>query len=283
MSLTEFQGGINLIMFGAIYGDIIGSYYEVHCTKNYDFTFHKNSSFTDDSVLTTATCEAILLNPEPIKKIKLNHRALEYAMQYKNYYFRFPHAGYGTMFTEWAKEKTAYPSKQKSFGNGGAMRVVPIGLAYESLEQVLLQAKASYLYTHHHKKAIQSAQVVASAVYLAKHHASKSEIKKFISETFQFNLDYQIQDIRNNYQFDSYAEYSVPPAIVCFLDSHDYESAIRNAISLGGDADTMACIAGGIAQVFYKSIPEHIKKFCDTRLDFGIKQVIKTFEQQYFF
>lgn len=269
-------------MFGAIYGDVIGSYYEIHCTKNYDFIFQKDSCFTDDSVLTTATCEAILLHPEPVRKTQIKARALEYAMQYKHYYFRFPHAGYGNMFIEWASQKTAYPAKQRSFGNGGAMRVVPVGFAYETLEQVLLQAKASCFYTHCHKTAIRSAQAVASAVWLARHHTEKQQIKEFLTKKFHYDLNYHIQDIKADYQFDSYAEYSVPPAIVCFLDSHDYESAVRHAVSLGGDADTMACIAGGIAQAFYQHIPEHIKKFCDARLDITIKNTVRKFEQQYF-
>lgn len=125
-------------MYGAIFGDIIGSYYEVHCTKNYDFSFHPDSCFTDDTVLTAAVCKAILQNPDPIERRGQNRRAFEYAVQYKQYYSFYPNAGYGQMFIKWASDRENI-KKQHSFGNGAAMRVVPIGYAYDSLEQVLLQ------------------------------------------------------------------------------------------------------------------------------------------------
>lgn len=263
-------------MYGAIYGDIIGSYYEVHCTKNYDFEFQRESTFTDDSVMTAAVCKAILQNPQPITKHEIRKRAFEYAVQYKQYFSYYPHAGYGNMFRKWAADRGSM-RKQRSYGNGGAMRVVPVGYAYDSLEQVLLQAKASCLYTHNNREAIRGAQAVAAAVYLAYHGGSKSEIRDYISKNLRLDLDYTVDDIRPGYSFDSSTSYSVPPAIVAFLDSSDYESAVRNAVSLGGDADTMACIAGGIAEAFYHSIPEHIRKFCDSRLDHTIKSVVNEF------
>ena len=197
---------------------------------------------------------------------------MEYAIQYKQYYSYFPNAGYGYLFSKWASNPKNM-KKQRSYGNGAAMRVVPIGYAYDTIEQVLLQAKASCLYTHNCHEAINGAQAVASAVFLAVHKKSKDTIRKFICQNFKYNLDYSINDIQPYYKFDSSTNYSVPPAIVAFLDSNDYESAIRNAIYLGGDADTMACIAGGIAEAFYDDIPEYIKKFCYSKLDYTIKSV----------
>lgn len=263
------------MIWGAVYGDIIGSYYEVHCTKNYDFELHKESVFTDDTVMTAAVCEAIMLNPAPISSLEVNKRAKEYSAQYKSFYSRYPNAGFGQMFSEWAQSSSLY--KQRSYANGGAMRVIPIGYAYDTLEQTLLQTKASCLYTHNNKEAIAAAKAVAAAVWLARHGKPKNEIQEYIEREFRYDLSSPIAKIRENYAFDSRARYSVPPAISAFLQSNDYESAVRNAVSLGGDADTMACIAGGIAEASYSEIPQHIADFCDMRLDGSIKKIIKSF------
>lgn len=266
-------------MFGAIYGDIIGSYYEVHCTKDYNFAFHRDSAFTDDSVMTAAVCKAILINPAPITKFGIRKRAFEYAVQLRQYYSYFPHAGYGQMFRKWAQRDKM--TKQRSYGNGGAMRAVPIGYAYDSLEQVNLQVKASCYYTHNNREAVKGAQAVASSVWLANHGYDKRQIKEYLRKNFRYDLDYTVDDIRDCYSFDSSTDYTVPPAIVAFLDSDNYESAVRNAVSLGGDADTMACIAGGIAEAFYKDIPKHIRSFCDSRIDCSIKKAANEFCRKY--
>ena len=266
-------------MFGVFYGDVIGSEYENACTKDYDFPFKRESHFTDDSVMTAAVCRAILNNGEKIGRFGIRKRAFEYAAQYKQYYSRYPHAGYGSMFARWAKEKSL--RRQYSYANGGAMRAVPIGYAYDDIEQVMLQAKASCYYTHAHREGIRGAQAVACAVFLAHHGEPKELIRKFIAEKFRYNLSYTIEQIRPEYSFDSSCEYSVPPSIVCFLDSTDYESAVRNAVSLGGDADTMACIAGGIAEAYYKNIPEEIRRFCDSRIDISLKETAREFNLKY--
>ena len=266
-------------MFGAIYGDIIGSYYEVHCTKDYNFEFNKDSFFTDDSVLIAAVCKAILNNPTEISKWALRARAKEYASQYRQYYSYHPHAGFGNMFAAWAKDP--YARNEHSYANGASMRVIPIGYAYDSLEQTLLQAKASCLSTHNHREAIVGARAVAASIFLARSGADKEQIKAYLEKTFKYKLSTPLSSIKETHVFDSRTSYSVPPAIIAFLESTDYESAIRNAISLGGDADTQACIAGGIAEAYYKEIPEHIKRFCDSRIDFSIKSVVKEFTKQY--
>lgn len=267
-------------MFGALFGDIIGSYYELHCTKDYDFEFSRESTFTDDSVMTCAVCKAILLNSEDTEKRHIRRRAKEYAVQYKQYYSYFPYAGYGNMFSEWAKNPKNM-RRIRSYGNGGAMRAVPVGYAYDTIEQVLLQVKASCMYTHNCREAIKGTQAVACAVWLAWHGESKDTIKNFISRKFGYNLDFSLCVIKPHYVFDSSTDYSVPPSIAAFLESSDYESAVRNAVSLGGDADTMACIAGGIAEAYYKSIPKHIEKFCFGRLDYTLKSTAIEFCKKY--
>ena len=266
-------------IFGSIYGDVIGSYYETHCTKNYDFKFNKESSFTDDSVLIAAVCKSILNNPTEISKWNIRRRAKEYAAQYRQYYSYHPNAGFGNMFAAWAKDP--YARNGHSYANGASMRVIPIGYAYYTLEQTLLQAKASCVPTHNHIEAINGAQAVASSIFLARNGESKERIKAYVEKTFKYNLSVTLATIKETHVFDSRTSYSVPPAIIAFLESTDYESAIRNAISLGGDADTQACIAGGIAEAYYKEIPENIKRFCNSRIDHSIKSVVKEFNQKY--
>lgn len=265
-------------MWGAICGDVIGSYYEVHCTKEYEFPFEKSSSFTDDSVLIAAVCSAILQNPAPVGKFGIKERARQYAAKYRQFYCYFPHAGFGNLFADWARSGSG--KKVRSYGNGAAMRVIPIGYAYQSMEQTLLQAKASCLSTHCHKEAIAGAQAVAACVFLARSKASKEEIRDYVRKHF-YPLDKPLAEIRKDHVFDSRSSYSVPPAIQAFLESHDYESAIRNAISLGGDADTQACIAGGIAEAFYGEIPSHILHFCTSRVDLTIRKAVQEFVQAY--
>lgn len=183
------------------------------------------------------------------------------------------------MFADWAKNP--YAKNGHSYGNGASMRVIPIGYAYDTLEQALLQAKSSCLPTHNHREAIIGAQAVASAVFLARNGESKADIKAYLEKTFKYNLSTPIASIKERHIYDSRTSYSVPPAIISFLESSDFESAIRTAISLGGDADTQACIAGGIAEAYYKEIPEHIKRFCDMRIDSSIKAVLREFCGKY--
>ena len=266
-------------MFGAVYGDVIGSYYEVHCTKNYDFAFQADSTFTDDSVLIAAVCRAILNQPADISRWKIRDRAREYAAQYRQFYSYFPHAGFGNLFAAWAKNPHA--ANGHSYGNGASMRVIPIGYAYDTLEQTLLQAKASCLPTHNNREAITGAQAVSAAVYLARCGHGKEDIRRYLEKTFRYDLSLSLSAVRENHVFDSRASYSVPPAIIAFLESTDYESAVRNAVSLGGDADTQACIAGGIAEAFYRAIPERIRRFCYGKIDSTVKSVVREFSQKY--
>lgn len=204
---------------------------------------------------------------------------MEYAGQFRQYYSFYPHAGFGNIFSEWARSDTY--KVNRSYANGAAMRSVPIGYAYDTVDQVLLQAKANCFFTHKNSEAIKAAQAVATAVFFARNRKSKDEIRSFLENKFHYNLSKNLDEIRNNYVFDSRASYSVPPAIIAFLDSTDYESAIRNAVSLGGDADTEACIAGGIAEAYYKEIPKHISDFCDRKIDYTLKKVVLDFKDKY--
>ena len=266
-------------MIGAIYGDIIGSYYEVHSTKDYNFELNRNCTFTDDTVLSAAVCKAILTNSAEISFLDGQKRAFEYAAQYKSFYRKYPYAGYGSMFISWAKNFDL--NIQHSYGNGAAMRVVPIGYAYNSLKQVLLQTKASCYYTHNHPEAIAGAKAVSGSVFLARNGKDKEKIKAFCEKQLGMKLNTSIEQLRKILDFNSRTKYSVPPAIIAFLESTDYESAVRNAVSLGGDADTMACISGGIAEAYYQTIPEHIHSFCNGKLDSVLKSVINDFVETF--
>ncbi len=231
-------------MFGAIAGDVIGSVYEHYQIKTSDFPlFHRGCRFTDDTVLTVAIAHAIL-------------EQTDYASALKAFGRRHPDAGYGGSFYRWIFEPYVQP--YNSWGNGSAMRVSPIGFAFDDVDRVLLEAKRSAEVSHNHPEGIKGAQATAVAVLLARQGRSKASIRREIGHRFGYNLDRSIQEIRPGYRFDVSCQGSVPEAMIAFLDSKDYEDTIRLAISLGGDSDTLACIAGGIAQAFYGAVPAEI-------------------------
>jgi ADP-ribosylglycohydrolase len=231
-------------IIGAIAGDIIGSAYEWDNVKTTDFDlFPPSADFTDDSVLTIATMHA-LMNQE------------NYAKTYQSFSRNYPQRGYGGNFSCWIQ--SAHPEPYNSFGNGSAMRVSPVGWYRHSLDEVMKEARRSAEVTHNHPEGIKGAQSIAAAVYLARTGKSKGEIKQFVENTFGYNLSQTIDAIRSDYEFDETCQGSVPEAITAFLESTDFESAIRLAISIGGDSDTIACITGSIAQAYYQAIPEYI-------------------------
>lgn len=235
---------IEKLVIGAIAGDIIGSVYEWCNVKSLDFDlFDDESDFTDDSVLTLATMDALL-------------NKTDYDKVYQNYGRKYPDRGYGSNFYKWIY--FYHPEPYNSWGNGSAMRVSPVGWYCDSIDAVLSEARKSAEVTHNHREGIKGAQAVASAVYLARIGKSKNEIKKFIVDTFHYNLDRTIDEIRPDYDFDVSCQGSVPEAIIAFLESTDFENAIRLAISIGGDSDTIACITGGIAEAFYQAVPDSI-------------------------
>lgn len=240
-------------MLGAIIGDVIGSVYEYGSEKSKDFIlFSPECRATDDSVLTIcvgcACAEADCYDEHNFKKI-LIEKMHEIAR-------RYPDAGYGKSFYLWLIDDNGKP--YGGYTNGSAMRVSPCAWAVDTLEDVEQLAKWSAEITHNHPDGIKGAQAVASAIFLARSGHTKNEIKSYIEDKY-YNLDFTVEEIRPHYSYDMTCEGSVPQAIVCFLDSEDYEDAIRNAISLGGDGDTQSAIAGGIAEAFY-GIPEKLKE-----------------------
>ena len=254
-------------MIGAIAGDIIGSVYERHNIKRTDFPlFDEHCTFTDDTVLTVAIADAILTGSDYGEKLK------EYSKLY-------PGRGYGAHFRKWAVYCSSKP--YYSMGNGSAMRVSPVGFAFDTLNEVMEQAKQSAEVTHNHPEGIKGAQAVASGIYLARTGHSKDEIKVYIERTFDYNLSEPLDEIRRYYRFDPTCPGSVPQAIIAFLESNDFEDAVRKAISIGGDSDTIACIAGGIAESYYGEIPDHIKTRVFQILDERLKRVIQEFSKLY--
>ena len=258
-------------MIGAIAGDIIGSIYELNNIKTKEFPlFSPDCRFTDDTVLTIAVAD-VLLNGS------------SYTERFKDYCRRYPYAGYGTNFRNWALSNQTEP--YNSWGNGSAMRVSPIGFALEDLNFVLAEAKRSAEVTHNHPEGIKGAQATAAAIFLARTEKSKKHIKSYIENTFGYDLSFSLDQIRPNYQlqFDVSCQGSVPQAIVAFLESTDFADAIRNAISIGGDSDTIACIAGGIAQAFYGGVPEEIAQQASNILDKPLRQMTEGFMNEYFY
>ena len=240
-------------MLGAIIGDIVGSPYEFESDKTKDFIlFTPNCRPTDDSVITIAVgCACVEANCDDEYEFKrvLTEKIKEIGLQY-------PDAGYGARFYQWM-----ICDEDKPYGgytNGSAMRVSPTAWAVDTLEDVERLAMWSAEITHDHPEGIKGAQAVASAVFLARTGVSKREIKEYIEEKY-YDLDFTLEAIRPGYCHDMTCEGSVPQAIVCFLESEDFEDALRNAVSLGGDGDTQACIAGAIAEAFY-GIPYELQQ-----------------------
>lgn len=233
-------------MLGSIIGDTIGSVYEWNRTKKMDFPlFGRATDYTDDSVLTVATAVAICDGGD-------------YGELYKSFANRYPGRGYGGRFGEWIKSSSNAP--YNSWGNGSAMRVSPVGFAFNSIEKVMEEAEKSAACTHNHPEGIKGAQATALAIYLARKEYSKEKIRSLISIKFGYDLDRTVDEIRPTYQFNESCQETVPEAIIAFLDSTDFESTIRLAISLGGDSDTLACIAGGIAEAYYGEFPKEISE-----------------------
>ncbi len=253
-------------MYGAILGDIIGSPFEFDRgdkTKEFDL-FTKGCDFTDDSVMTIAVGEALLaVGPEAtVKEIE---EAVVTNMQ--DWGKRYPYAGYGGRFRYWFRERN--PKPYGSYGNGSAMRVSAVGWLYDSLERTREVARATANVTHNHPEGIKGAEATASAIYMARNESSKEEIKEYIEREFHYNLDRTLDEIRPGYHMDETCQRTVPEAIIAFLESKDFEDAIRNAVSLGGDTDTLGAITGSIAEAFY-GISDVLIAECRSRIDEGL-------------
>lgn len=253
-------------MLGAIAGDIIGSPYEFNNIKSTDFPlFRGESRFTDDTVLTVATADSLLNN-------------LSFSRAYREYYRRYPEAGYGGSFNKWAQSDSQEP--YGSWGNGSAMRVSPIGFFYNSEKEVLEEAKKSALATHNHPEGVKGAQAVALAIYLARIGASKDHIIEQITSRFYYDISESIASVRSWYEFDVSCQGSVPQALRAFYESDSFEDAIRKAVSIGGDSDTIACITGGIAEAFYGQVPDFIEEEVYKILNKNLAAVVKEFQRK---
>lgn len=256
-------------MLGAIAGDMIGSVYEFNNRQTKDFPlFVEATDFTDDTILSVAVAD-VLMNGG------------DYAKAFKDYYWRYPNptGSYGARFHQWAASPSRTP--YNSWGNGSAMRVSPVGFACDTLEQVLAEAERTAAVTHNHPEGVKGAQATAAAIFLARQGQSKAEIRRFVTTTFGYNLSPTVDEIRPHYAFTESCQGTVPEAIIAFLDSTDFEDAIRNAVSLGGDSDTLTCITGGIAHAFYGGVPDAIQQEVLARLDAPLRQVTEAFCDRY--
>ena len=272
-------------MLGAIIGDMVGSIYEFDNTKRMDFPFFsENSTYTDDSIMTLAVAEWLLSDNthshETLEKIMV-----KYAKEYP-----CPMGGYGGGFAQWlfrperlkdyntgeiAGKRVPY----NSWGNGSAMRASAVGWKFRTLEETEKVAAISASITHDHPEGIKGAQATAAAIWMARNGKSKEEIKAYIEQRFGYDLDTHTDEIRKVYGWEDSCQGTVPPAIRAFLDSTDFESAVRIAVSLGGDSDTLACITGGIAEAFYGVIPSEIVKVATEMIPAGFLYVLEVFEQ----
>lgn len=232
-------------MLGAIVGDVIGSRFELNNLKDTNFKlFTEDSKFTDDTVLTVATANAIL------------NKITDFGQCYRSYAKAYGNRGYGKRFLIWANSNEA--RNGDSIGNGAAMRVSPIAFANTSLTMVIRQAQLSAEYTHNSVEGIKGAKAIAAAVFLANIGCAKKFITDQLISLYNYDLRRNLKDIRTTYTFDNSAKGSVPEAIIAFLESETFEHAIRLAVSIGGDSDTIASMTGAIAQAYYKHIPQKI-------------------------
>lgn len=260
-------------MYGTILGDIIGCPFEFdRGDKTKDFKlFSRRSHFTDDSVMTLAVYEALLKvgQDATVKEIE---DAVITSMQ--SWGRRYPHEGYGGYFRCWLTAR--HPEPYNSFGNGSAMRVSAAGWLYDSLEKTRVVAKATANVTHNHPEGIKGAEATASAIFMARNGSSKEEIKKYIENEFHYDLNRTLDEIRPSFHMHETCQKTVPEAIIAFLEAKDFEDAIRNAVSLGGDTDTLGAITGSIAEAYF-GIPEALRSECRNRINKDMRDVVDTF------
>lgn len=259
-------------MLGSIIGDIVGSTYEFANikTKNFPF-FSDKDSYTDDSILTVATADWLLHGGD------VAHYYSDYAVRHP-----WPMGGYGGSFQLWVvrSQRQADYSPYSSCGNGSAMRVGPVGWAFDTKGQTLEAAKLSAECTHNHPEGIKGAQATALCIFMARHGASKEDIRKAVESEFGYNLNFTCESIRPTYTWGGTCQTSVPQAIVAFLDGTDFEDCIRNAVSIGGDSDTIGCITGSIAEAFF-GIDEQTRKCAMAYLPDDLKIVVNDFEARH--
>ena len=263
-------------MFGAILGDIIGSPYEFdQGNKTKDFPlFMPRSQFTDDTVMTIAVADAFL-DAQPGEDASAIRRRVTERMQHWGK--RYPHAGYGGNFRWWLR--SSHPEPYNSWGNGSAMRVASVAWLFEDLSTVRRMARLSAEVTHNHPEGIKGAEATACAIFLARTGRGKEEIRDFIETIFGYDLSRSCDEIRPDYHHVESCQETVPEAITAFLEGTSFEDVIRTAVSLGGDCDTLTCIAGSMAEGFY-GVPEELKDECRKRLPDDLRGVLERFENR---
>ena len=261
-------------MYGASLGDIIGSPYEFdRGDKTKDFTFfEKEAAFTDDSVMTIAVADALV---ETLGQSDDDIRnALVYSM--RRWGKKYPDAGYGGRFIGWLEGRPDGP--YNSFGNGSAMRVSSAGWLYDDLAKTLHAAELTAEVTHNHPEGIKGAKAAAAAIFMARTGCSKDEIRNYIVSEFGYDLSRTTDEIRPGYYHDESCQKTVPEAIISFLEGDSFEDTIRTAVSLGGDCDTLTCIAGSIAEAFY-GVPDDLKEECRKRITPEMLEVLDRFDK----
>ena len=259
-------------MYGAILGDIIGSPYEFDRggkTKEFPL-FSPESMFTDDTVMTLAVADAFLDAPEG--EAQLRAGLVEALQTWGN---RYPDAGYGLRFLDWLDSPA--PQPYGSYGNGSAMRVSAVAWLYDDLDTVRRMARLSAAVTHDHPEGIKGAESVAAVIFLARTGSTKEKIKTYVEENFGYDLSRTCDEIRPGYSHVESCQETVPEAITAFLEGASFEDVIRTAVSLGGDCDTLTCIAGSMAEGFY-GVPEELKAQCRNRLDDALLKVLLRFD-----
>ena len=250
-------------MLGALVGDIVGSVYEFHNVKYTDFElFTPWTNFTDDSVMTLAVAKWLMEDESR------SMQGLAYYMQELGK--MYPNAGYGGNFSAWLYQE--HPQPYNSWGNGSGMRVSPVGLYARTLDEALALAAVTAAVTHNHPEGVKGAQAIAASMFLCREGRSKEEIRDYVERVFDYDLHRRIEDIRPSYSFDVSCQGSVPEAIIAFLEGNDFEEVIRLAVSIGGDSDTIACMAGAIAACLYP-IPDWMAEKCDVVLTDELRQI----------
>lgn len=261
-------------MYGAILGDIIGSPFEFDRgdkTKEFEL-FTEGCGFTDDTVMTIAIGKALLAVGTDASEMEIKKAVIAEMCDWGK---RYPNAGYGARFRYWLKDKN--PKPYNSFGNGSAMRVSAAGWLYRSLGRTREVARYTAEVTHNHPEGIKGAEATASCIFMARNGATKEEIKAYVEQEFQYNLDRKLDDIRPGFHMDESCQGTVPESIIAFLESDGFEDAIRNAVSLGGDTDTLAAITGSIAEAFY-GLPLLAAAECKERIPEEMREVMECFD-----
>lgn len=266
-------------MYGAIVGDMVGSVYERYNTTDYDFPIFKfwgkrHSRFTDDSVLTIATASAVLKAEQTGSDLDSDL----FAAEYKEFHKRFPNRGYGRGFNAWVEEPVGVLGE--SFGNGSAMRVSPIGWMYDDFDDTLDAAEVSAMCSHSHPEGVKGAQAIAGSIFMARNGYDKEAIGKTMAKMFDYDLNATVSELIPESSFAA-CQASVPPAIQAFVQSSDYEDAIRRAIVMGGDSDTIAAMTGSIAEAYYGGVPAKFRSIAFLLLPISMRKIVAQFRQRY--